>query len=207
MRGDLCDEAIWLSELLAGLVPDEPEVLGLAALIRLTDARRAARLDGDGMLTLLEDQDRSRWNRDQIAVGLALLRSAHETEHEIGPYVLQAGAAAVHALAPSFDDTDWCAILEIYDRLAIEAGTLVVLLNRAIALSYVHGPEAGLRELDALAATDLLDGYHYLHSARAELLRRLGRTDEAVASYQQARRLCENTAEIQFLDYRIAALT
>jgi RNA polymerase sigma-70 factor, ECF subfamily len=196
-----------LSDLVAGLVPDEPEVLGLAALIRLTDARRVARLDGDGMLTLLEDQDRNLWDRDQISAGLGLLRSAHETEHDIGPYVLQAGAAAVHALAPRFAETDWCAILEIYNRLAIEAGTLVVLLNRAIALSYVHGPQAGIAELDALAATARLDDYHYLHSARAELLRRLGQPDQALVSYNEARRCCENAAEIRFLDHRIAALS
>lgn len=206
VRGGLCDEAIWLSELLSGLVPDEPEVLGLAALIRLTDARRVARLDSDGMLVLLEDQDRTLWDREQIASGLDLLRAAHETGSDVGPYVLQAGVAAVHALAPAFEDTDWPAILEIYSRLAIEAGTMVILLNRAIALSYVKGPEAGLRELDALVATERLDHYQYLHSARAELLRRLGRTDEARASYRSARALCENEAELRFLDQRINVL-
>jgi len=207
VRGDLCDEAIWLANLVAELAPTEPEALGLAALTMLTDARRPARLDGDGLLVLLEDQDRTRWDRDQIEAGLDLLRAAHETGNDIGPYVLQAGAAAVHALAPTFEHTDWCAILEIYNRLAIEAGTMVVMLNRAIALSYVKGPEAGLAAVEALAATERLESYHYLHSARAELLRRLGRFDQARSAYEQACTLCENDAQLQFLNRRIAQLS
>ena len=207
MRADLCDEAIWLADLLAGLVPDEADVLGLAALLRLTDARRLARVDEHGRLVLLEDQDRERWDRMKIDEGLDQLRAAHETGSEIGPYTLQAGVAAVHSLAANFDETDWCAILEIYNRLAIEAGTMVVLLNRAIALSYVRGPEVALDELDALAATERLDSYQYLHSARADLLQRLGRRVEALQSYERARTLCDNAAEQAFLDHRIAALS
>lgn len=208
VRGDLCDEAAWLAGLLVELVPDSAEARGLAALIRLTDARRPARLDVDGSMVLLADQDRSLWDAAQIESGLDLLRSAHETETTtIGSFTLQAGAAAVHALAPTFAETDWVAILEIYDRLSIQAGTVVVLLNRAIALSYVHGPAAGLAELDALLATEALDGYHYLHSARAELLRRVGRIDEAAESYRRARELCENDAERRFLDHQITQLT
>ncbi|MEM7091775.1 MAG: sigma-70 family RNA polymerase sigma factor [Actinomycetota bacterium] len=206
VRGDLCDEAIWLSELLIELVPNHAEVLGLAALVRLTDARREARIGADGTLILLEDQDRSRWNQAKIQHGIRLLRTAHETEDDVGAYTLQAGVAMVHGIAEEFDDTDWCAILEIYDRLAIEAGTVVVLLNRAIALSYVKGALAGLAELDALAAAQHLDGYQYLHSARGEMLRRLDRPGEAADAYRQARALSSNVAERDFLDRRLAAL-
>lgn len=206
VRGDLCDEAIWLSKLLCELVPDQAEVLGLAALIQLTDARRDARTDSHGAMVLLEDQDRGRWNRDKTATGLDLLRAAHETGQPIGPYVLQGGVAAVHALAPSFEATDWAAIVEIYDRLAIESGTTIVLLNRAVALSYLTGPEPALEELDRLGVGGRLDDYLYFHSSRAELLRRLGRVDEAGAAYQVALELCTNDAERGFLTRRLSDL-
>ena len=206
VRGDLCDEAVWLSELLVELVPDEPEVLGLAALILLTDARRQARVDDDGAPVLLEHQDRSLWDRDKIERGSQLLRDAHCTG-PVGPYGLQAAAGVVHAVAARFDDTDWTAILEIYDRLAeLQPDSAVVALNRAVAVSYVDGPGAGLASVNELVERPGMDDYHYLHSARAELLDRLDRTDEAIAAYTRAIDLCPNEGERHFLQRRLTEL-
>jgi RNA polymerase sigma-70 factor (ECF subfamily) len=208
VRGELCDEALWLSELLARLAPERSEVLGLRALLLLTDARRAARLDRDGSLILLEDQDRSRWDGAKIETGLDVLRQAHKVGESdgIGPYTLQAAAASVHVLARDFEATDWRAIIEIYDRLIELGDSPVFRLNRAAARSYLDGPEAALAEIDDLAAHHELADYHYLHSARAELLRRLGRTDAAIEAYRRALDLGGNQAEHRFLHRRVAEL-
>ena len=206
VRGDLCDEAIWLSELLVELVPDDPEVLGLAALIQLTDARRRARVDDDGAPVLLEHQDRSRWDRDKIERGRQLLRDAH-CAGPVGPYGLQAAAGVVHAMARRFDDTDWTAILEIYDRLAeLQPDSAVIALNRAVAVSYVDGPGAGLAAVNELVERPGMRDYHYLHSARAELLVRLDRTEEAVAAYTAALAVCPNEGQRRFLERRMTEL-
>ena len=205
VRGDLCDEAIWLAELLVELVPDEPEVHGLAALILLTDARRDARVGDDGSLTLLEDQDRTRWDRDKIERGREHLRAAHQAG-PIGVYGLQAAAAVVHDGAERFEDTDWLAILEIYDALACLTDSTVVGLNRAIALSYVQGPAAALAEVEALLERPGTGGYHYLHVARADLLGRLDRGEEAVAAIDRALAICPNPTERQLLEGRRVAL-
>src|SRR5262245_25839276 len=146
VRGDLCDEAVWLSELLVELVPDDPEGHGLAALILLTDARRSTRLDAEGSLVLLEQQDRSAWDRERIDRGLRHLTAAYDL-HEAGPFQLQAAIAAVHATARSFDDTDWPLIVRLYEALYRREPTPVVALNRAVALSYADGAEHGLRAL------------------------------------------------------------
>ena len=201
VRGDLCDEAIWLAELLAELVPDEPEVRGLAALILLTDARRAARVGPDGSLILLEDQDRSTWDRDKIERGKAHLRAAHETG-PVGVYGLQAAAAVVHDGADRFENTDWEAILEIYDALVELHDSTVVSLNRAVALSYVDGPATALGEVDELLSRPGMEAYHYLHVARGELLRRLDRLDEAALAIDRALATCPNPTERRLLERR-----
>ena len=206
VRGDLCDEAIWLAELLVELRPDEPEVRGLAALILLTDARRAARVGDDGSLVLLEDQDRSQWDRSKIERGEDHLRAAH-CAGPIGTYGLQAAAAVVHDRAGRFEDTDWLAILEIYDALAELQDTTVVQLNRAVALSYVDGPGLALAKVDELLARPGTEGYHYLHVARAELLRRLDRGGEAIEAIDQALAVCPNPTERTLLEKRRTALT
>ncbi len=205
VRGDLCDEAIWMAELLVELRPDEPEVRGLAALILLTDARRAARVGEDGSLVLLEDQDRSRWDRDKIERGEDHLRAAH-CAGPIGVYGLQAAAAVVHDRAGRFEDTDWLAILEIYDALAEKQDSTVIHLNRAVALSYVDGPGLALAEVDELLARPGAEDYHYLHVARAELLRRLDRLPEAAAALDQALDICPNPTERRLLARRRTAL-
>ncbi|MEM9562798.1 MAG: DUF6596 domain-containing protein [Actinomycetota bacterium] len=201
VRGDLCDEAIWLAELLADLVPDEPEVRSLAALILLTDARRDTRIDDEGALVLLEDQDRSRWDRDKIERGREHLRAAH-CAGPIGAYGLQAAAAVVHSAADRFEQTDWAAIVEIYDELVERHHSPVVELNRAVARSYLEGPAVGLAVVDELVERPGMAGYHYLEVARADLLRRLGRQDDAVEAYDRAIALCPNPTEHRFLERR-----
>lgn len=205
VRGDLCDEAVWLAGLLTDLLPHESEVHSLAALVLLTDARRPARLSTDGSPILLENQDRSLWDTTTIARGLRHLRRAHE-EGPIGVYGLQAAVAAVHATAKTFADTDWAAILEIYDRLDELAPSPVVALNRAVAISFLEGPTAALAEVDELVTGGGMDGYHYLHSVRGELLCRLGRSDEARSAYEQALETCANRGERRMLKSRIDRL-
>ena len=201
-RRDLAEDAEWLASLLASLVPDEPEVLGLLALMRLHLARASARFDEHGRLVLLRDQDRSRWDRRRIDDGIRLVERAGALKRP-GPYQLQAAIAAVHAEAPAWEATDWPQILRLYDALlAASGGSPVVRLNRAIALRQVAGPELALCEVDAIA--DDLDRYHLLHATRAELLRDLGRADDARDADRSALELTDNPAERVLLEERIA---
>jgi RNA polymerase sigma-70 factor, ECF subfamily len=200
VRADLCAEAIRLARLLARLMPDEPEVLGLLALLLLTESRRAARTAPDGRLVLLPDQDRTRWDRDLIAEGQTLVRACLR-RNQPGPYQIQAAINAVHSDALTAADTDWGQILALYDQLLAVSPTAVVALNRAIALAEVKGPAVALAEVDAL---DLAQ-YHLLHSTRADLLSRLGRHAEAAAAYDAGRDLAANEAERAFLEGRAAA--
>ena len=197
VRAELCAEALRLARLLAELMPDEPEVLGLLALLLLTDARRAARTATDGSIVLLPDQDRSRWDRALIAEGQALV-AACIRRNQPGPYQIQAAINAVHSDAPTAADTDWGQILQLYDQLLALAPTAVVALNRAVAVAEVHGPAPALAAVDALD----LGGYHLFHATRADLLRRLGRHHEAAAAYDAALDLAGNAAERRFLEER-----
>jgi RNA polymerase sigma-70 factor (ECF subfamily) len=191
---DLCEEAIRLATVLAELMPDEPEVLGLLALLLLTHARSAARTASGQPLVLLPDQDRSLWDQALIAEGQALVRRCLR-RNQPGPYQVQAAIAAVHSDAKTAGETDWRQILALYDHLLAIAPTPVVALNRAVAVAEVHGAAAGLVVLDGL---DLPD-YHLLHAARADLLRRLGRSSEAASAYDAALALAANAAEREFL--------
>jgi len=197
IRGELCDEAIRLARLLAGLMPDEPEALGLLALLLLTGARRPARTGPGGALVPLAGQDRARWDPAMIAEGQRLVRACLR-RNQPGPYQIQAAIGAVHSDAAVAADTDWGQILALYDQLMVVAPTPVVALNRAVALAEVHGPAAALGELGRLS----LDGYHLFHATRADLLRRLGRRDEAVAAYDAAIAGAANGAERSFLRQR-----
>jgi RNA polymerase sigma-70 factor, ECF subfamily len=195
-RDELAAEAIWLGRALAGLLPGEPEVHGLLAMMLLHDSRREARFS-DGELVLLGDQDRSRWNTEQIAAGRAELDRALALRGR-GPYALQAAIASLHAEVPC----DWAEIAALYGELTRLTGSPVVELNRAIAIAETEGPEAGLRIVDQLG----LDDFRYLHSTRAELLRRLGRTGEARDAYRRARQLTDDGAERRFLERRLTEL-
>ncbi len=197
VRRELCDEAIRLARLLVALMPDESEARGLLALMLLHHSRRDARLDGRGDLVLLADQDRSRWHAGEIAEGTRLAERAGRD----GPYALQAAIAAEHAA----DATDWARVALHYERLAQIAPSPVVDLNRAVAVSMVAGPAAGLQLVAPLSDGPLAD-YHLLHATRADLLRRLGRDDEAAAAYRRARELTANPAERAFLDRRLDEL-
>jgi RNA polymerase sigma-70 factor (ECF subfamily) len=197
IRDDLCAEAIRLARLLAELMPDEPEVMGLLALLLLTQSRRAARIGADGSLVLLPDQDRSLWDRELIAEGQSLVRACLRRNMP-GPYQIQAAINAVHSDATDAAHTDWGQILRLYDQLLGYAPTQVVALNRAVALAEVDGPQAGLAAVDEL---DLI-GYHPYHAARADLLVRLGRPAAAVPEYEAALAATGNTAERRFLEQR-----
>lgn len=201
VRRELCDEAIRLARLLAELMPDEPEVLGLLALLLLTDARRDARVGPDGSLVLLPDQDRSRWDQALIAEGQELVRACLRRNRP-GPYQLQAAINAVHCDAANAADTDWSQVLALYDQLLALTPTPVVALNRAVAVAEVHGAAVALELVDRLD----LGGYRLFHSTRADLLRRLGRRDEATAAYDAALARTANAAEQTFLERRRAAL-
>ncbi|HVG11111.1 MAG TPA: RNA polymerase sigma factor [Thermoanaerobaculia bacterium] len=203
-RHDMADEAIRLGRLLLELLP-EPEVQGLLALMLLQESRRAARTSPTGDLILLEDQDRSLWNREQIAEATALVRQALSSR-EIGSYTLQAAIAAVHAEAPTAAATDWGQIVGLYDVLAQADPSPVVELNRAVGVAMRDGPEAGLAIVDSLLAQGDLADYHLAHAARAELCRRLGRTAEARASYERALDLARQEPERRFLERRLAEL-
>ena len=186
-------------------MPDEPEVLGLLALMLLHDARREARTGPGGELVLLEDQDRSAWDRARIDEGRELLDRALRMRR-VGPNQLQAAIAALHDDAASTDETDWQQIAGLYLALGRIAPSPVVELNRAVAVAMASGPERGLRIVEGVAETGLLGDYPYLHAAQADLLRRLGRFDEAGVAYARARELTANEAERAFLDKRIAEL-
>src|SRR6202048_3579085 len=203
-RAELTGEAIRLGRLLAEPQP-EPEVIGLLSLMLLQESRHAARTSPTGELILLESQDRSLWNREQIAEGMALLEKALKSRR-FGSYTLQAAIAAVHAEAESLAATDWRQIVALYDRLAEIQPSPVVQLNRAVAIAMCDGPEAGLTQIDALLEHGELANYYLAHSARADMCRRLGRTTEARASYEKALALTQQEPERQFLQERIRQL-
>jgi RNA polymerase sigma-70 factor, ECF subfamily len=194
VRGDLCDEAIRLGKLLAVLMPDEPEVLGLLSLMLLQDSRRAARTGPEGELVLLEDQDRSLWDENRIEEGMRMLERAASLRR-IGAYQLQAAIAAAHA-----EGRPWDEIVVLYERLAVLEPSPVVELNRAVAVALSGRVQEGLALMDALEG---LEGYHLLHAARADLLRRLDRREDAAASYRRALELTENAAESRYLARRL----
>ncbi len=200
LRADLCAEAIRLARLLVELMPDEPEAIGLLALVLLIDARRATRVDESSDLVRLADQDRSRWDQAKIAEGQDLVRWCLRRNGP-GPYQLQAAINAVHSDAATAGDTDWSQIVALYEQLLARQPTAMVGLNRAIAVGERDGPVAGLAALDTVR-TDALDGYHLFHAARAEFLTRLDRIDEARAAYDRALALATNTTEQRFLEAR-----
>jgi RNA polymerase sigma-70 factor, ECF subfamily len=203
IRHDLSAEGIRLGRLLLDLMPDEPEVIGLLALMLLHDARRTARIGRDGALVVLDEQDRTAWDQALIAEGSELLERAASMRRP-GPYQLQAAIAAVHDGAASAEATDWPHIVSLYDRLRELSPSPVIDLNRAAALAMARGPEAGLREIDRLDADGRLAGYHLLHAARADLLRRADRPDEAAAAYRRALSGTVNPAEVAYLERRLA---
>jgi RNA polymerase sigma-70 factor, ECF subfamily len=204
IRHDLSNEAISLGRLLVELLP-EPEALGLLALMLLHDSRRAARTSPTGELILLNDQDRALWNRAQIGEGLALVERALAAGR-VGPYTIQAAIAAVHASEPDAAATDWGQIVALYDLLARAEPSPVVELNRAVAVAMRDGPSAGLALIDTIMERGDLSDYHLAHAARADLCRRLGRLEEARASYQRALSLTEQVPERRFLERRLAEL-
>ena len=206
VRQALCDDAIHLARTLAQLMPDEPEALGLLALMLLHHARRAGRVDGAGDLVPLEEQDRTRWDRAAIDEGISVLDAALRRRRP-GPYQVQAAIAARHATAPDASQTDWTEIAALYRELAGMTPSPVVELNRAVAVAMAHGPEAGLRLVDALAEAGALPGYHLLPAARGDLLRRLDRRAEAAAAYRQALELAATDAERRYLARRLAQTT
>jgi RNA polymerase sigma-70 factor, ECF subfamily len=202
VREGLCAEAIRLARLLAGLMPDEPEAVGLLALMLLLESRRPARTTPSGALVLLADQDRGRWDRELIAEGQDLVRRCLRRDRP-GPYQIQAAINAVHSDAPSVAGTDWRQIVLLYDQLLRFTPTPVVALNRAVAVAEVEGPAAALALVEDLD----LDGYHLFHAIRADLLRRLGRDAEAAQAYERAIARTDNAAERAFLDGELRALT
>jgi RNA polymerase sigma-70 factor (ECF subfamily) len=217
VRGDLCDEARWLAGLLVDLLARRPdgtapdpghavslaESLGLSALMCFTDGRRGARSDGTGRLVLLEHQDRGRWDAALIAQGQSVLARALALGH-VGAYQLQAAIAGVHATAATWERTDWPAIVALYDRLLLVEPTAVVALNRAVAIAMRDGPQTALAEVESIAARGDLEDYRYLHATRADLLRRLGRLQEAAVCYRRALESGGNEAERRFLTDRLA---
>ncbi len=205
MREDLVERSLDLARMLRVLLPGRGEVAGLLALILLTDARRGARVDEAGLLILLADQDRARWDTAKIAEGSALVREALGQEPR-GRFTLMAAIAAVHDEAPTFGDTDWPQIVGLYDLLMRRWPSPVVALNRAVAVGFADGPAQGLAALDALAASPELAGYGYLSASRADFLRRLGRTGEARLAYQEALLLTGNAVERDFLAARLDQL-
>jgi RNA polymerase sigma-70 factor, ECF subfamily len=205
IRRELCAEAIRLGRTLCEIDPREPESLGLLALMLLHDSRRHARVNGDGALVILEEQDRSLWDRDEIREGLALVEQALRLGR-VGPYQLQAAIAAVHAGAIDSAATDWAQIAALYDELARMSPTPVVLLNGAVAVGMSQGPGRGLSLIDELGASGALDRYHLYHAARADMLRRLGARNGAAEAYRRALALTGNVIERTFLERRLAAL-
>ncbi len=206
LRPDLSSEAIRLCRLLSGLMPDEPEAAGLLALMLLQDARAAARLDEDGDLVSLEEQDRSRWNPAEIAEGISLLGAALRRQ-KAGPYQLQAAIAACHAEAARPGDTDWAQIALLYGELRRLVPSAVVELNRAVAVAMADGPQAGLALVDELAGSGQLDGYYLLPATRADLLRRMDKRDAAADSYREALGLAATEPERRYLARRLAEVS
>jgi RNA polymerase sigma factor (sigma-70 family) len=204
-RGDLVERALDLTRILRRLLPGDADVAGLLALILLTDARRATRVDGSGQLVLLADQDRSQWDRAEIAEGIALVQEALRRRPP-GRFALQAAIAAVHADAPSWEATDWTELVGLYDILVDVWASPVVALNRAVAVGFARGPDAGLAALDALAEEPQLAAYPYLAASRADFLRRLGRDADARVAYEEALVLIDNDVERQFLLDRVSTL-
>ncbi len=205
VRRDLIERSLDLARMLRALLPKDADVAALLALILLTDARSAARVTDDGRMLLLADQDRSQWDRKAIAEGVVLVREALRRRPP-GRFALMAAIAAVHAEAPSWDDTDWREVVVLYDLLTTIWPSPVVALNRAVAVGLADGPAAGLEALDELGAEPQLAGYGYLAAARADFLRRLGRTDEAGLAYEEALLLTENQVERDFLEGRLLEL-
>jgi RNA polymerase sigma-70 factor (ECF subfamily) len=205
IRQGLCAEAIRLARTLAGLMPDEPEALGLLALMLLHGARAGTRVDAAGDLVLLEDQDRTRWDAELVAEGAALVEQALR-RGQPGPYQVQAAIAACHATAASHADTDWSQIAGLYRELRRLTGSDVVELNRAVAVAMADGPAAGLAIADELETSGALAGYHLLPATQADLLRRLGRLDDAAAAYRRAHALARTDAERRFLSRRLASV-
>jgi RNA polymerase sigma-70 factor, ECF subfamily len=206
VRADLCAEAIRLARILCELMPLEPENLGLLALMLLHDSRKPARADSAGELITLEDQNRSLWNREQIEEGISLVKNAL-SQHAPGPYQLQAAIAAVHCEAPRSEDTNWPQIASLYAELARHTPSPVVALNHAAAIAMSEGPERGLALIDELAAGGELDEYYLLHAARADLLRRLKKYDEAHAAYGKALQHATNRVERNYLQRRRAEMS
>jgi RNA polymerase sigma-70 factor, ECF subfamily len=202
IREELTKEAIRLGRLLAELMPDEPEVIGLLALMLLVHARSAARTTEDGTLVPLAEQDRSRWDRNLIEKGQGLVQRCLR-QNQPGRYQIQAAINAVHSDAPTAAQTDWSQILALYDQLLSLTTTPIVALNRAVAVAEIHGPQAALTLIDELP----LDSYHLYHAIRADLLRRLGHTDKAAAAYRAAIDRTDNAAEIAFMKARVDAIT
>jgi RNA polymerase sigma-70 factor (ECF subfamily) len=201
IRDDLCTEAVRLARLLTELMPDEPEALGLLALLLLIDARRPARTTMDGELVRLADQDRTLWGQALIVEGQGIVRACVRRDQP-GPYQIQAAIQAVHSAAPTVAATDWPSILSLYDQLTALAPTPVVALNRAVVIAEISGPAAALDLVDALD----LDGYYLFHAVRADLLRRLGRVESAAAAYSAAEARTSNDAERGFLARARASL-
>jgi RNA polymerase sigma-70 factor (ECF subfamily) len=205
VRDDLCERALDLAATLVRLLPDEPEARGLLGLLLLAHARRSTRHDDDGRLVLLEDQDRRHWDHSMIVQGLRATVDALRVPAP-GRFALQAAIAGVHAVAPSFERTDWSRVVHLYDLLLAVEPSPVVELNRAAALSFAVGPPEALEVVDGLAGDPRLRAYPYLHAVRADLLRRLGRTAEASGEYEAALALTANAAEREFLQGRVAEL-
>ena len=203
IRQGLSAEAIRLGRVLARLMPSEPEVSGLLALMLMHDARRAARLDADGEIVTLEDQDRGAWDAAEIGEGVAMLEGTLRLGR-LGPYQVQAAIAACHVTAASAADTDWAQIARLYGQLTRFLPTPVVELNRAVAVGMADGPEAGLSLVTALEASGQLTGYHLLPATKADMYRRLGRADEAAACYREAMGLASTDAEQRYLGRRLA---
>ncbi len=203
IHDDLCDEALRLCTLLAGLLPAEAEVHGLMAVMELHAARRPTRVDADGNLVLLADQDRACWDQAHLAAGLAALSRARDLGE--GPLVLQAELAACHTLSPTWEETDWPCIVTLYDRLLARSPSAVISLNRAVAIAMRDGPEAGLDALVPIVSDGDLDSYHLLWATRADFARRCGRLGEAAADYRRALTLASNPADVRFLTARLEA--
>lgn len=200
VRPDLASTAVELGRMLQELIPGHPEVTGLLALMLLQDARRGARADSHGDIVLLQDQDRSRWNHGQIDEGMALVEQIGSLT---GPYAIQAGIASCHAVAATFEETDWPQIVSLYDQLLEITGSPIVALNRAVAVGYASDPRAGLAALETVD----LDGYHAFHATRGELLRRAGETTTARLELERAAELSTNSAERRLIEARLAGLS